>query len=262
MPYAEYTPPLVDPPAGSDVIEDWKLFYGIAAHMGLQLNLQPYFPQPGQTPRQLDMKNAPELDDLMTWLFTNSRVPWSSVKEAVGGKVYDDEDVYVLPADQGSSGRLDVANPEMLDELRTSDRAWWPDDPEYPFRLLCRRHIGALNSSGRDLPRMAERPFNPAYLHPEDLAALGVPEGASVEIRSRTGVVEAVVEADPNLRRGLVSMTHGYGDVAIPADSPTTAPFHTAGANLNALLRVDDDYDRITGMPHMSNVAVAITAIS
>jgi anaerobic selenocysteine-containing dehydrogenase len=38
-PYAQYAPRLVDPPEGSDVIEEWEFFYGLAQRMGLQLSL-------------------------------------------------------------------------------------------------------------------------------------------------------------------------------------------------------------------------------
>ena len=152
-----------------------------------------------------------------------------------------------------------MANAVLLDELSDNQRAWWPDDPSRPFRLLCRRHIGALNSSGRDLPRMARTPFNPAFMHPDDLTQLGLVPGDLVEISSAAGAVCAVVDADPALRRGIVSMTHGFGDGQASADA---SHYRTQGANLNALLRVDDDYDRITGMPHMSNVAVSVTAVA
>ena len=39
-PYAQYSPAIVDPPTGSDVIEDWEVFYGLARRMGLGLSLQ------------------------------------------------------------------------------------------------------------------------------------------------------------------------------------------------------------------------------
>ena len=40
-PYAQYAPAVVEPPAGSDVIEEWELFYGLAQRMGLQLDGSP-----------------------------------------------------------------------------------------------------------------------------------------------------------------------------------------------------------------------------
>ncbi len=37
--YAHYSEPVVDPPADSDVIEDWELFYGLAQRMHLDLHV-------------------------------------------------------------------------------------------------------------------------------------------------------------------------------------------------------------------------------
>ncbi len=78
--------------------------------------------------------------------------------------------------------------------------------------LIPRRANKLINSTGRSWPGlMGRRRYNPAYLHPEDLAALGVTDGALVEIRSAHAAITGVAEADPTLRRGLVSMTHGFG---------------------------------------------------
>jgi len=255
VPYAQYTPAVVDPPAGSDLTEEWRFFHGLAQRMGLQLELAPNFPRPGQAPWELDMREPPELDTLLEHLYRNARVPLTEVKRHPRGAVFAADPLVVEPADPGWMGRLDVANPEMLAELAAAQSPWWPHDERHPFRLLCRRHVGALNSSGLDLPKMLTKPYNPAYLHPDDLAAMGVETGDAVEVRSETGAMLAIAEADPTLRRGLVSMTHAYGDV-LAGD----ARFREAGSNTSRLTRVDADYDRITGMPRMSNVAVAVRA--
>ena len=38
-PYGQYAPPIVAPPEGSDLREDWEFFYGLAQRMGLELEL-------------------------------------------------------------------------------------------------------------------------------------------------------------------------------------------------------------------------------
>jgi anaerobic selenocysteine-containing dehydrogenase len=103
---------------------------------------------------------------------------------------------------------------------------------------------------------MAEQPYNPAFLHPDDLAAIGVAPGDEIELRSPAGSLRAIVAADPRLRRGLVSMTHSFGDV--PGSG---ADIRSVGSNTSSLTRVDVDYDRFTGMPRMSNVPVAVTGV-
>jgi len=49
-PYAQYQPRLIEPPAGSEVLADWRIFYELARRMGLKLA---YRGQP------VDMENAP-----------------------------------------------------------------------------------------------------------------------------------------------------------------------------------------------------------
>ena len=36
-PFAQYHPAIVPPPAGSDLLEEWEFFYGLAQRMGLSL---------------------------------------------------------------------------------------------------------------------------------------------------------------------------------------------------------------------------------
>ncbi len=258
-PWAQYAPAIVEPPPGSDVIEEWRFVHGVARRMGVPLALQPQFPRPDGPVRRLDDEDPAGVDltDLMAFLYANGRVPLAEVRRHERGAIFDDgPPVVVEPAEPGWTGRLDVANAELLSELATATVPWWPSDPAFPFRLVCRRHVGALNSAGRDLPRMQGRPWNPAYLHPDDLSAIGVAPGGTVEIRSPHGAIPAVVEADATLRRGLVSMAHSYGDVPGTEDR-----FREVGSNTSQLTRVDVDHDRITGMPRMSNVPVAVTPI-
>jgi anaerobic selenocysteine-containing dehydrogenase len=257
VPYAQYTPALVDPPAGSDLVEEWKLFLGVAQHLGVQLELRPNFARPSDEPWRLDPDSPPTLDELIAFLYQHSRVPLDEVKRHPYGAVFDSGPVFVEPAEPGWAGRLDAGNAEMLAELAEAGRSWWPDDPEFPFRLVCRRHVGALNSSGRDLPRMQKVPYNPAFLHPDDLAALGLDVGHEIELRSPTGVLRTVTAADATLRRGLVSMTHSYGDVP-----GSELDFRTTGSNANLLVRSDANHDRITGMPQLSNIPVAVRGVA
>ncbi len=260
VPYAQYTPAVARPPEGAEVVDEWAFVLGVARRMGVTVELPPNFARPDQEPLRLTGPDAvspedPTLDDLLDHLYRNSRVPLDEVRRQPAGAVYDAEPVLVEPADPGHTGRLDVGNAELLAELAdAAEHVWWPHDPDRPFRMLCRRHVGALNSSGLDLPKMRRTPYNPAFLHPDDLADLGLAPGDAARLESDRGAVLAVVEADPTLRRGCVSMTHAYGDV-LAGD----AAFREAGTNTSRLTRVDADFDRITGMPRMSNVAVSIT---
>lgn len=251
--YAQYTPAIVEPPAGSDLIEEWRFFRDLARHMGLSLGIRPNFPRPDDETWTITDPGEPSLDDVLAFLYRNSRVPLDEIKQSPGGSLFEDDPVLVQRADEAWPGRLDAGNPEMMGELAEAAEAWWPHDDEHPYRIICRRHVGALNSSGLDLPKMRRRPYNPAFMHPDDLAELGLQSGDMVILRARTGELRAVVDADATLRRGLISMTHSYGGVPGTEDRVLEL-----GSNISALLVVDEDFDRITGMPHMSNIPVRV----
>jgi anaerobic selenocysteine-containing dehydrogenase len=259
-PYAQYTPAIVDPPAGSDVIEDWQVFYGLAQRMGLELTLQPgvagVTDLSGDGGLPLDMGRQPSADELIERLTSGSRIPLDEVKRVPRGGLFPGEPAHVQPREPGWEGRLDIGNGEMLGELeRFGARAAVAStsDDDYDFRMICRRIIGALNSSGRDLARLRRCPHNPAFIHPEDLAQLGAAAGDVVEITSAHGSILGIAEPDRSLRRGLVSMTHSFGDVP-----GTEKEFRRVGSNTSQLTSVETDYDRFTGMPRMSNVPVRV----
>jgi anaerobic selenocysteine-containing dehydrogenase len=254
VPYAQYTPAVAAPPEGAELIEEWQFVLGVARRMGLVLEVPPNFARPGQEPLRLDGEEALRLDGLLDHLYRNSRVPLAEVRTHERGTVYDTEPLFVLPADPSCDARFDVANSELMAELADAAAGtWWPHDPARPFRLLCRREVGALNSSGLDLPKMRTRPYNPAFLHPDDLAALGLRPGDTARLTGEHGSLLAVVDADPMLRQGCVSMVHAYGDL-LAGD----ARVREAGSNPARLTGVDADHDRITGMPQLSNIAVTV----
>ena len=99
----------------------------------------------------------------------------------------------------------------------------------------------------------AENPTNPAFMHPDDLAALGVQPGDVVEIASKRATILGVVEADDTLRRGLVSMTHAWGD-----GPERDQEVRTNGGATARLSDVDDAFDPYSGQPVMSNIPVAV----
>jgi anaerobic selenocysteine-containing dehydrogenase len=47
--------------------------------------------------------------------------------------------------------------------------------------------------------------------HPDDLAARGIDDGATVSVRSASGEVSVEVAASEDMMPGVVSLPHGYG---------------------------------------------------
>jgi anaerobic selenocysteine-containing dehydrogenase len=259
-PYGLYAPKLVDPPAGSDLLEEWEFFFGIARRMNLSLTLTPMDAKTAATrrlkrePVPVDMTREPTTDDLLEMITRGSRVPLAEVKRYPDGALFPEE-IRTAPKDASSTDRLDVGNALMMSELAEL----LTDEPqqllEYPYQLVSRRLPHVYNSSGRDLPSLIRKGgrYNAAYMHPEDIAALGITAGDAVEISSAHGRIPGVVQPDRDLRRGLVSMTHAFGD--LPQDH---AKFREFGSNTSQLTNVEDRFDRHSGIPLMSAVPVNV----
>ena len=264
-PYAQYTPALLDPPAGADLIEDWQLYYRVAQRLGLSLNMVNVFGRIGahlEAPIQvvpLDMEHEPTTDDLYEIMCTGSNIPLDEVKRHPHGHVFEELlDQKVGPGDPDCQDRLDVGNAGMLAELdEIRDRASTAEaDADRPFLFVPRRENRVINSTGRTLPGlMRGRRYNPAFMHPDDLARLGVVAGDLVEIRSEYDAITGVAEADADLRRGVVSMSHNFGGNPGEDEDP-----RVDGANTNRLLRTDVEFDRYTGIPRMGALPVAVSA--
>ncbi|MBM4382882.1 MAG: molybdopterin-dependent oxidoreductase [Deltaproteobacteria bacterium] len=260
QPYAMYAPKLVDPPAASDLIEDWELFYGLAQQLGLQLKLSSSFswgPSASEGPTPLDMQRKPTTDELYELLCKGSRVPLATVKAGGRGALYPDDSIVVAEKDAGWTGKLDVGNAYLLGELAEIARESAADDARFAYRLISRRLPDIYNSSGRDIPRLTRKwTYNPAFMHPHDLAKEGLATGDTVEIASGYDRILGIVEADDSVRSGAISMPHAFG--GLPEEAHEVARL---GSNTGALTPVDRDYDPITGIPRMSAIPVNVRRV-
>jgi anaerobic selenocysteine-containing dehydrogenase len=78
--------------------------------------------------------------------------------------------------------------------------------------LIGRRHQRDCNSWMHNTTRLTRgRPRHQLLMHPDDLGARGLTDGARVAVSSRVGTVEVEVLATEDMMRGVVSLPHGYG---------------------------------------------------
>ena len=258
--HAQYAPAVVAPPVGADVLEEWAFFYLLAKEMGLQLTLGGNVWQP-EEPVNLDMSSTPTHEDILEIMARGSRVPFAQVREHPGGSLFPEPRVIVAPSEPDWEGRLDLANPEMLEDLSRRARDMMGTDGEqenHSFRLICRRSRHAHNSSVNVSETNRGVPYNPAFMNPDDLADLGLRAGDRVEIYNQNGEISAVASADSGLRRGVISMTHCYGQVDLEQERSDPA---AKGSSTNWLLSHDEHFDRYTGQPLMTNVPVGVRAL-
>jgi anaerobic selenocysteine-containing dehydrogenase len=171
--------------------------------------------------------------------------------------VYADKHPVVEPPDPDSNARFNLAAgdmPQELDRYRMADAA----RDGFAYRLVSRRTRHRFNSTGGHLSALkAKRQTNPAHINPADLERLGIPDGALIRIDSAVGHVTAVASAAPEMRVGIVSMAHAFGDIGDDASKVTEI-----GASTNRLVSETVDYDPITGQSLQSAIPVRIAAVS
>jgi len=250
-PYGQYAEKVVDPPEGSEVIEEWEFFYGLAQRMGLQLDVRG---------KPLDMQNKPSSDELIEMLCEGGRIPLEEIKKYPIGHVFDDPPVLAKPRREGWECRLDVGATEMmreLDEVREEEffeHAGYTATPVYSHRLISRRMHNFYNSSGQHIERLTrEYAYNPAFIHPDDLEELGLEPGEVVEITSADGSILGIVEQAPDVRRGVVSMAHAWGGAPSEDDR-----LRSTGSNTGRLVSNAGQLDRRSGQPLMSAIPVTL----
>jgi anaerobic selenocysteine-containing dehydrogenase len=266
-PYGLYAPKLADPPAGSDVIEEWEFFWGLAkrAELPMRFYRSKSFTGPRRDPSgpvDIPMDVKPTTDELLELATSGSRVSLAEVRRFGDGALFPEE-IVTEPKDPDCTARLQLADPSMMDELgelaeAIAEGQQGPDMGDHAFLLVCRRAAHLNNSTGLDAPRLIRKggTYNPAYLHPVDLERLSVAPGGDVEILSDHGVIRAVAASDETLRPGVVSMTHAYG--RLPSEQ---ADHRRHGSNTGRLLSVDHDFDRYSGIPRMSAVPVSVRGL-
>jgi anaerobic selenocysteine-containing dehydrogenase len=244
-PYARYTEAVV--PAPGDIIDEYQMIWHIARHLGLQLEL---------AGGPLPMDECPSKEVFLDLMTAGCLVKPSQVRrDSVGGAavIYDDLHPRVGPADPDAAYRFDLAAGDMPGELTRYGR----DEARaagFDFRLISRRSKTRFNSIGHPLKALRARTTtNPAYMHPDDLAALAIEDGAIVEISSAHATIHGVAKASDKVRRGLVSMAHAYGDSEAGAHN-----VREMGASTNRLTSDEVDYDPITGQALQSAIPVRV----
>ncbi|KAA9162559.1 molybdopterin-dependent oxidoreductase [Amycolatopsis acidicola] len=248
VPFAQYVPRVVDPPPGSEVVDDWYVYWSLARRLGITLTVAGV---------ELDSANPPTTEQLLASILRDSQVPLEEIARYPGGRVFDVEPAVVLPRRPESAACFDVMPADIAAEVAEVAAEDQAGEERFPLRLVVRRLRGMMNSLGIVQPGVRRRhPYNAAYLNPADLAALGLADGAEIEIEADNGGrIPAIAEAEDGVRRGCVSMSHCWG--GLPEDA---LPYREMGASTNVLVRTDAVVETINAMPRLSSIPVRIRA--
>lgn len=253
-PYTNYTDAVIE--SGDDVLNEWEVFAALAARNGTPIDL------PGG---RLDVDDPNLTDhDVIEHCFAGARLPLADWRKPENrGRVHENR-VTVVEADATATGRFAIAPTDVLAELdevrnESAGQDLLPgfDAAAFPFRLVGRRLKYALNSLGSELPGLAKvASTNYAYVHPDDLVDLGAEAGDLLQITSPTSSVIGVAEPDPDIKSGVIAMSHSWGGLAL-----TDEKVRDIGTPTNRLVASAEGTDRITGLPVMSAIPIAVERV-
>lgn len=247
-PFGQYSEAIL--PRRGEVREEWRYLAGLARRLGTDIEL---------AGGKLDVNN-PDLSSLEVF---ELMYPPASCKVAIreiarweGGHLFEEfADITVSEPYPGIDNKLQLLPPEAAADLQTllsrpeAEDGHYGADGSFSHLFIVRRQKQVYNSSCHNFP--GTPPGNPAWVNPNDLAALGYREGEQVQLVSEHGAIEVIVRADKTLRPGVVSMSHCFG-----GDPQQSTAVEKNGSCAAQLVSVEKHYDPLMGMPVMSSFPV------
>jgi anaerobic selenocysteine-containing dehydrogenase len=113
---------------------------------------------------------------------------------------------------QTASGAIECAPVLLLEEVSRLAADLRERPPEGTLQLIGRREIRSNNSWMHNAPRLVKgKPRHHLLVHPTDLRARGFEDGATVQLRSRTGSIRIEARASESMMPGVVCLPHGFG---------------------------------------------------
>ncbi len=239
QPFVQYADAVVEPPG--DAREEWLYLAELAKRLGTVIEL------PGG---RVDLENLPTTEQFLGLLYPegSTRVPLQEIVGQPGGKVYDQfAELEVLPKFEGMDDRFQLFPAGVAGEIQTLLAYDTSGGAGFTHLLTCRRNGAVYNSMCHELPRSATA--NPAHLHPSDLQALGAVSGDVRRLVSAHGAIDVQLAADETLRRGVVSVSHGFGGILAGEGG-------SAFATVAQLVSTDTTVDTVSRMPILSALPV------
>jgi anaerobic selenocysteine-containing dehydrogenase len=157
-----------------------------------------------------------------------------------------------------ASGRIELDAPVLHEEVARLQRTHANAPASDGLVLIGRRHLRTNNSWSHNVPGLAKgQELCTLRMHPDDAAARQLEDGAVAMVRSTAGSVEVPVEVWPDLRRGVVSLPHGFGHDLDGVEQAVARA--TPGVNSNVLTD-RCDVDPVSGTAVLNGIPVEVAA--
>jgi len=155
------------------------------------------------------------------------------------------------------AGRVDLAIPELMTELKLLRQEHPSRDPEFPFVLSAgQRRSSTANTIIRDPQWRPKDPAGALWMNPADGCALGVQSGGRVRIITKRASAESVVVLTDTMLPGHVALPNGTG-LWYPDREGQEFQHGVAPNELTA----SEDRDWFAGTPFHKHVPARIEAV-
>ncbi|MEO5837646.1 MAG: molybdopterin-dependent oxidoreductase [Acidimicrobiales bacterium] len=230
---SQHTAAVVAP--GADRRPLWWIATRLGEHLGHRL-----------LPGTLDATTATD-DDLLDAFCGRGRLPLDELRAAPTAIVAEGPVRGWVHTNALPDGKWRLAPRVLIDDLARVAALDAASDinATNELTLLPRRLLRTLNSQLRGVAAPGGRLDAPVLLlHPDDAITRGITEASQVQLSSPSGSVTVTAQLDDGIRRGSVSLPHGFAEPAV--GTVTTGQVDT---------------DPLTGMVHQSGLRVRVTPI-
>ncbi len=242
-----------------DTREDWEILYELGMRLGGLKTGNRLLDGAMRLAWRAGVKLSPDrLIDVM--LRTGKyRLSLKKVRQAVHGIDLGPLEPRRADKVRLPDARVDLAPAALVADAQRLD-AWLGERAGAGLVLIGRRHLRTNNSWMHNVRSLVKGPDRATLLmHTDDAAKLGLAGGAPVRVVSRVGQVTAKLETTADIRRGVVSLPHGYGHAAAAASMAIAGAL--PGPNVNALTD-DEMVEPLLGTAVMNGVPVRVEAVT
>ncbi|HET7431394.1 MAG TPA: molybdopterin-dependent oxidoreductase [Nocardioides sp.] len=248
---ARFSPAVFAKPEGAR--HDWEIFRDLT--LRLEKRLGSRGSRKARLSRRLRLSTSPTAQ-LAMLLRTGRRVSLRDLRRHPEGVDLGPLRPTMPGRLQTPDHRVDLVPRLVVDDLDRL-RRWLDDRPDDALVLIGRRHKQDNNSWFHNTTRLTRgRARHQLLMHPDDLAARGLEDGALVTVASRVGSVRVEVAATDDVMPGVVSLPHGYGHQVDGTRLQNATK--VAGVSINDL--TDPERLDVSGNAALNGVPVTVEA--
>jgi len=251
---ARFTPAALPKPRGSR--HDWEIFRDLVLRIQARLDHKP--PLAARLRSRLTLSLSPTFLIGML-LRTGGRTTISELRKHPEGVDLGPLRPTLPDRLMTRDHRIDLAPRVITDDLDRLREAMvqLARTPTGGLVLIGRRHQRDCNSWMHNTERLTRgRPRHQLLMHPDDLTARGLADGAQVSVTSRVGTVVVEVAAADDMMPGVVSLPHGYGHQV--DGTRLDLATKVAGVSINDL--TDPELLDLSGNAALNGVPVTVAA--